>query len=39
MWNEIGTHYELDILCAYFRSDFPTEEALERVYAEHTPVL
>jgi DNA-binding NarL/FixJ family response regulator len=39
MWNEIGTHYELDILCGYFRSDFATEEdmsTLERVCAEHT---
>ena len=39
MWNEIGRHYELDILCGYFRSDFATEEeisTLERVCAEHT---
>ena len=42
MWNEIGTHYELDILCAYFRSDFASGDdtsTLERVCAEHTAVL
>jgi hypothetical protein len=41
MWNEIGTHYELDMLFGYFRSDFATEEeisALERVCAEHSVV-
>jgi CheY-like chemotaxis protein len=41
MWNEIGTQYELDILCAYFRSDFATEEnisTLERVCTEHSAV-
>jgi DNA-binding NarL/FixJ family response regulator len=41
MWNEIGTQYELDILCAYFRSDFANEESistLERVCAEHSAV-
>ncbi len=41
MWNEIGTHYELDMLFGYFRSDFATEEdisTLERVCAEHSAV-
>jgi DNA-binding NarL/FixJ family response regulator len=41
MWNEIGTHYELDLLFGYFRSDFATEEdisTLERVCAEHSAV-
>lgn len=40
-WNEIGTHYELDILCGYFRSDFAAQEdisMLERVCAEHAAV-
>jgi DNA-binding NarL/FixJ family response regulator len=39
MWNEIGTQYGLDILCAYFRSDSATEEdisTIERVCAEHS---
>jgi DNA-binding NarL/FixJ family response regulator len=39
LWNEIGRHYELDMLCGYFRGDFATEEdisTLERVCAEHT---
>ena len=41
MWNEMGTHYELDILFGYFRSDFATEEEIstfERVCAEHSAV-
>jgi hypothetical protein len=41
MWNEIGPHFELDILCGYFRNDFATEEdisTLERVCAEHSAV-
>ena len=41
MWNEIGTHHELDLLFGYFRSDFATEEdisTLERVCAEHSAV-
>jgi CheY-like chemotaxis protein len=41
MWNEIGTHYELDMLFGYFRSDFATDEdisTLERVCAEHSAV-
>jgi len=39
MWNEIGTNYEVDVLCGYFRSDFATEAevtTLARVCAEHT---
>jgi DNA-binding NarL/FixJ family response regulator len=39
MWDEIGQHYEVDVLCGYFRSAFANEESistLERVCAEHT---
>jgi DNA-binding NarL/FixJ family response regulator len=39
MWDEIAQHYEVDVLCGYFRSAFANEESistLERVCAEHT---
>ena len=38
LWNEMAQLYEIDILCAYFRSDFATDKdisILERVCAEH----
>jgi len=41
MWDEIGQHYQVDILCGYFRSAFASEgnlSMLERVCAEHTIV-
>jgi DNA-binding NarL/FixJ family response regulator len=41
MWNEVAQAFELDILCAYFRSSFVSEEnasTLERVSAEHSAV-
>jgi DNA-binding NarL/FixJ family response regulator len=39
LWDEIAQHYEVDVLCGYFRSAFANEESistLERVCAEHT---
>jgi DNA-binding NarL/FixJ family response regulator len=39
MWDEIAQHYEVDVLCGYFRSAFANEEnisTLERVCAEHS---
>jgi len=39
LWDEIAQHYEVDVLCGYFRSAFANEKsisALERVCAEHT---
>jgi CheY-like chemotaxis protein len=41
MWNEIAQPFELEILCAYFRSSFASEgntATLERVCAEHSAV-
>ena len=41
MWDEIAQHYDVDILCGYFRSAFASKESsstLERVCAEHTAV-
>jgi len=41
MWDEIAQHYDIDVLCAYFRSAFTSEDStsmLERVRAEHTAV-
>jgi len=41
MWDEIAQHYDVDILCGYFRSVFASKESistLERVCAEHTAV-
>lgn len=41
MWNEIAQPYELQILCAYFRSAFPNEEntlTAKRICAEHSAV-
>ena len=39
MWDQIAKHYEIDVLCGYFRSAFAGEgsiSALERICAEHT---
>jgi DNA-binding NarL/FixJ family response regulator len=39
LWDEIAQHYEVDVLCGYFRSVFANEKiisTLERVCAEHT---
>jgi MEDS: MEthanogen/methylotroph, DcmR Sensory domain len=39
LWNEILQHYEVDLLCGYFRSAFAREESistLERVCAVHS---
>jgi len=41
LWNEMAKLYEIDILCAYLRSDFATNEdisTLARVCAEHSAV-
>lgn len=41
LWNEMAKLHELDILCAYFRSDFAAAEnisTLERICAEHSAV-
>ena len=41
LWNEMAARHEIDILCAYFRSDFAEEEnlsTLERICAEHSAV-
>jgi DNA-binding NarL/FixJ family response regulator len=38
LWDEIAQHYEVDVLCGYFRTTFANEESistLERVCAEH----
>ena len=39
--NEIAQHYQLDVLCGYFRSAFASDESvstLDRVCAEHSAV-
>ena len=41
MWSDIAQHYDIDVLCGYFRSVFASEESnsmFERVCAEHTAV-
>lgn len=39
LWDEIAQRYEVDVLCAYFRSAFASEDGsstLERICADHT---